>query len=183
MFTSNFEGCYFTLIMDFILEWCFRVGSIYSQWWLLLRQAGDCRPRSTLPWPESCCLSAPPCPPARKKSLRFSGVSWAYTSHRVVPHCVQPNILSVVFFVCFFPINVWNWTEISFQISSWISPWLFSTLEEAESSFLEAEQVVEELHQRGGITQDEKTKSELEISTGLSRCSVVKQTIVIFLDF
>ncbi|XP_010732600.3 tetratricopeptide repeat protein 23 [Larimichthys crocea] len=44
-----------------------------------------------------------------------------------------------------------------------------ANLEEAESSFLEAEQVVEELHQRGGITQDEKTKSELEISTGLSR--------------
>ncbi|KAM9352372.1 LOW QUALITY PROTEIN: tetratricopeptide repeat protein 23 [Symphorus nematophorus] len=39
----------------------------------------------------------------------------------------------------------------------------------AESSFLEAEQVVEDLHQRCGISQEEKIKTELEISTGLSR--------------
>ncbi|XP_037622878.1 tetratricopeptide repeat protein 23 [Sebastes umbrosus] len=46
---------------------------------------------------------------------------------------------------------------------------LTADLEEAESSFLEAEQVVEELHQQGGINQEEKMKTELEISTGLSR--------------
>ncbi|XP_041794586.1 tetratricopeptide repeat protein 23 [Chelmon rostratus] len=46
---------------------------------------------------------------------------------------------------------------------------LTANLEEAESSFLEAEQVVEELHQRGGINQEEKIKTRLEISTGLSR--------------
>ncbi|TDH09640.1 hypothetical protein EPR50_G00089310 [Perca flavescens] len=42
-------------------------------------------------------------------------------------------------------------------------------LEEAESSFLEAEHVLEELHQHGGINQEEKMKTALEISTGLSR--------------
>lgn len=46
----------------------------------------------------------------------------------------------------------------------------FLTLAEAESSFLEAEKIVEELHQRGAISQEEKTITELEISTGLSRC-------------
>ncbi|KAI3370734.1 hypothetical protein L3Q82_007278 [Scortum barcoo] len=40
---------------------------------------------------------------------------------------------------------------------------------EAESSFLEAEQVVEDLHRHDGINQEEKIKTELEISTGLSR--------------
>ncbi|KAK9516726.1 hypothetical protein VZT92_024642 [Zoarces viviparus] len=38
-----------------------------------------------------------------------------------------------------------------------------------ESSFLEAEQVLEELHQLSGINQEEKMKTELEISAGLSR--------------
>ncbi|XP_076589084.1 tetratricopeptide repeat protein 23 isoform X1 [Chaetodon auriga] len=46
---------------------------------------------------------------------------------------------------------------------------LTASLEEAESSFLEAEQVAEELQQRGGINQEEKIKTELEISAGLSR--------------
>lgn len=41
---------------------------------------------------------------------------------------------------------------------------------EAESSFLEAEKIVEELHELGGISQEEKTNAELQISTGLSRC-------------
>ncbi|XP_030280889.1 tetratricopeptide repeat protein 23 isoform X2 [Sparus aurata] len=44
-----------------------------------------------------------------------------------------------------------------------------ANLEEAESSFLEAQKVVEELHQRGGISQEEKINTEVEISTGLSR--------------
>ncbi|XP_073327347.1 tetratricopeptide repeat protein 23 isoform X3 [Pagrus major] len=44
-----------------------------------------------------------------------------------------------------------------------------ANLEEAESSFLEAEQVVEELHQRGSISQEEKINTEVEISTSLSR--------------
>ncbi|XP_034089529.1 tetratricopeptide repeat protein 23 isoform X2 [Gymnodraco acuticeps] len=69
------------------------------------QEAGDCRPRSTLPWPEICFLSAPPSPLA----------------------------------------------------------------EEAQSSFLEAEQVLEELHPQGGINQEEKMRTELEISIGLSR--------------
>uniref|UniRef100_A0AAQ4PP37 Tetratricopeptide repeat domain 23 n=1 Tax=Gasterosteus aculeatus aculeatus TaxID=481459 RepID=A0AAQ4PP37_GASAC len=42
-------------------------------------------------------------------------------------------------------------------------------LEEAECSFLEAERVLGELHQLGGINQEEKMKTELEISTCLSR--------------
>uniref|UniRef100_A0AAQ4QNC7 Tetratricopeptide repeat domain 23 n=1 Tax=Gasterosteus aculeatus aculeatus TaxID=481459 RepID=A0AAQ4QNC7_GASAC len=42
-------------------------------------------------------------------------------------------------------------------------------LEEAECSFLEAERVLGELHQLGGINQEGKTKTELEISTCLSR--------------
>uniref|UniRef100_UPI0037E991D6 tetratricopeptide repeat protein 23 n=1 Tax=Semicossyphus pulcher TaxID=241346 RepID=UPI0037E991D6 len=46
---------------------------------------------------------------------------------------------------------------------------LAANLEEAESSFLEGEQVLEELHQLGGISQEEKMKTELEISCGLSR--------------
>ncbi|XP_070686701.1 tetratricopeptide repeat protein 23 [Pempheris klunzingeri] len=46
---------------------------------------------------------------------------------------------------------------------------LTANLEAAKSSFLEAEQVLEELHQHGGINQEEKLKTELEISTGLSR--------------
>lgn len=46
-------------------------------------------------------------------------------------------------------------------------------LEEAQSSFLEAEQVLEELHPQGGINQEEKMRTELEISTGLSRYSSI----------
>ncbi|KAF3688857.1 hypothetical protein EXN66_Car004529 [Channa argus] len=41
--------------------------------------------------------------------------------------------------------------------------------EEAESSFLEAEQILLELYQHNGITQEEKIKTQLEISTGLCR--------------
>uniref|UniRef100_H3DPI0 Tetratricopeptide repeat domain 23 n=1 Tax=Tetraodon nigroviridis TaxID=99883 RepID=H3DPI0_TETNG len=43
------------------------------------------------------------------------------------------------------------------------------TVDEAESSFLESEKLVEELHQRGDISQEEKTDTEQEISTGLYR--------------
>ncbi|XP_059191665.1 tetratricopeptide repeat protein 23 isoform X2 [Centropristis striata] len=46
---------------------------------------------------------------------------------------------------------------------------LTANLEEAECSFLEAERVLEELHQHGGINQEEKMKTELEVSTALSR--------------
>ncbi|XP_074533433.1 tetratricopeptide repeat protein 23 isoform X2 [Halichoeres trimaculatus] len=46
---------------------------------------------------------------------------------------------------------------------------LIDNLEEAESSFLEAEQVLRELHQLGGINQEEKIKTELETCNGLSR--------------
>ncbi|XP_070763897.1 tetratricopeptide repeat protein 23 [Enoplosus armatus] len=46
---------------------------------------------------------------------------------------------------------------------------LTANLKEAESSFLEAEQALEELHQRGAINQEEKINTELEISTALSR--------------
>ncbi|XP_044049982.1 tetratricopeptide repeat protein 23 isoform X2 [Siniperca chuatsi] len=46
---------------------------------------------------------------------------------------------------------------------------LTANLEEAESSFLEAEQALEVLHQHSGINQEEKIKTELEISTALSR--------------
>ncbi|KAK2842229.1 hypothetical protein Q5P01_012429 [Channa striata] len=44
-----------------------------------------------------------------------------------------------------------------------------SPVEEAESSFLEAEQILLALQQHNGITQEEKIKTELEISTGLCR--------------
>ncbi|KAL6106804.1 ttc23 [Pungitius sinensis] len=44
-----------------------------------------------------------------------------------------------------------------------------ATLEEAEFSFLEAERVLGELHQLSGINQEEKIKTELEISSCLSR--------------
>lgn len=43
------------------------------------------------------------------------------------------------------------------------------TVEEAESSFLESERLVEELHQRSDISHAEKIKIELEISAGLYR--------------
>ncbi|XP_042352845.1 tetratricopeptide repeat protein 23 isoform X2 [Plectropomus leopardus] len=46
---------------------------------------------------------------------------------------------------------------------------LTANLEEAESSFLEAEQVLEQLHLQGAINQEEKMKTELEISSALSR--------------
>uniref|UniRef100_UPI003AAFB94B tetratricopeptide repeat protein 23 n=1 Tax=Centroberyx gerrardi TaxID=166262 RepID=UPI003AAFB94B len=46
---------------------------------------------------------------------------------------------------------------------------LTAHLEEAESSYLKAEQIQEELHQQGGINHEEKKKTELEISTSLSR--------------
>ncbi|XP_029991826.1 tetratricopeptide repeat protein 23 isoform X2 [Sphaeramia orbicularis] len=46
---------------------------------------------------------------------------------------------------------------------------LTATLEEAESAYLEAEQIIEELHQNDGISQEEKISNELEISSGLSR--------------
>lgn len=45
----------------------------------------------------------------------------------------------------------------------------FKSTNEAEASFLEAGKVVEELHQRSGISLEEKTKTELEISTSLCR--------------
>lgn len=53
---------------------------------------------------------------------------------------------------------------------------LFLTVEEAESSFLESERLIEE---RSDISQEEKIKTEQEISTGLYRyrsnekCSVI----------
>uniref|UniRef100_A0A8P4K077 Tetratricopeptide repeat domain 23 n=1 Tax=Dicentrarchus labrax TaxID=13489 RepID=A0A8P4K077_DICLA len=46
---------------------------------------------------------------------------------------------------------------------------LMDNLEDAENFFLETEKVLEDLHQRGGISQQEKMKTELELSTGLSR--------------
>ncbi|XP_038562597.1 tetratricopeptide repeat protein 23 [Micropterus salmoides] len=46
---------------------------------------------------------------------------------------------------------------------------LTANLEEAESSFVEAEQALEKLYQHDGINQEEKIKTELEISTSLSR--------------
>ena len=45
----------------------------------------------------------------------------------------------------------------------------FFTVEEAESSLLESERLVEELHQRGDISLEEKIKTEQEISAGLYR--------------
>ncbi|XP_018519544.1 tetratricopeptide repeat protein 23 isoform X1 [Lates calcarifer] len=46
---------------------------------------------------------------------------------------------------------------------------LTADFEEAESSFLEAEHVLQELHQHDAITQEEKIKTELEISTSICR--------------
>ncbi|TWW76365.1 Tetratricopeptide repeat protein 23 [Takifugu flavidus] len=46
---------------------------------------------------------------------------------------------------------------------------LFLTGEEAESSFLESERLVEELHQRGDISQEDKIKTIQEVSSGLYR--------------
>nr|XP_020467433.1 tetratricopeptide repeat protein 23-like isoform X2 [Monopterus albus] len=46
---------------------------------------------------------------------------------------------------------------------------LTNTLEEAESFFLEAKVILDELHHYSGINQEEKIKTELEISTGLCR--------------
>ncbi|XP_034540948.1 tetratricopeptide repeat protein 23 isoform X2 [Notolabrus celidotus] len=46
---------------------------------------------------------------------------------------------------------------------------LTDNLEEAECSFLEAEQVLGELHQLEGINQEEKIQTELEICNGLTR--------------
>ncbi|XP_029378617.1 tetratricopeptide repeat protein 23 isoform X1 [Echeneis naucrates] len=46
---------------------------------------------------------------------------------------------------------------------------LTANLEEAESSFLEAEQVLKELHQHCAMKQEDIIETELEISTGLCR--------------
>ncbi|XP_023120486.2 tetratricopeptide repeat protein 23 isoform X1 [Amphiprion ocellaris] len=46
---------------------------------------------------------------------------------------------------------------------------LTDNLVEAESSFLEAEHIVDELHQHSAVSQEEKIKTQLEISTGLCR--------------
>ncbi|KAM7396674.1 hypothetical protein PAMP_019698 [Pampus punctatissimus] len=46
---------------------------------------------------------------------------------------------------------------------------MFDNKGEAESSYLEAKQIIEELHQHEGINEEEKIKTELDISTGLSR--------------
>ncbi|XP_060891233.1 tetratricopeptide repeat protein 23 [Labrus mixtus] len=63
-----------------------------------------------------------------------------------------------------------NLTEINIKaINNMNKPLTPLTLEEAESSFLEAEQVLEELHQLGDINQEEKIKTELEICNGLFR--------------
>ncbi|CAK6951102.1 LOW QUALITY PROTEIN: tetratricopeptide repeat protein 23 [Scomber scombrus] len=47
--------------------------------------------------------------------------------------------------------------------------YVFNNKGEAELSYLEAKRIIEELHQHGGIGEEEKIKSDLEISTGLSR--------------
>ncbi|XP_041853609.1 tetratricopeptide repeat protein 23 isoform X2 [Melanotaenia boesemani] len=44
---------------------------------------------------------------------------------------------------------------------------LTDNLEEADSSFLKADQILAELHQHNVINQEEKTKTQLEISSGL----------------
>ncbi|XP_034032457.1 tetratricopeptide repeat protein 23 [Thalassophryne amazonica] len=46
---------------------------------------------------------------------------------------------------------------------------LSHTLEEAESSYLEASQILKELHRQDGVNPDEKIETQLEISTGLTR--------------
>lgn len=43
------------------------------------------------------------------------------------------------------------------------------TLKEAESSYLNAGQVLEELYEQGGVDREEKRTTELKISTALSR--------------
>jgi len=43
------------------------------------------------------------------------------------------------------------------------------TLKEAESSYLNAGQVLEQLYEQGGVDQEEKRITELKISTALSR--------------
>ncbi|XP_065813351.1 tetratricopeptide repeat protein 23 [Labrus bergylta] len=58
---------------------------------------------------------------------------------------------------------------LSVHLTQGGSALLTANLEEAESSFLEAEQVLEELHQLGDINQEEKIKTELEICNGLFR--------------
>ncbi|XP_068168462.1 tetratricopeptide repeat protein 23 [Antennarius striatus] len=44
-----------------------------------------------------------------------------------------------------------------------------ANLAEAESFFVEADYILQQLHQLGGISQEEKIKVELEVRTGLSR--------------
>ncbi|KAK2917882.1 tetratricopeptide repeat protein 23 isoform X1 [Channa argus] len=58
---------------------------------------------------------------------------------------------------------------LSIHLTSGGAAMLTASLQEAESSFLEAEQILLELYQHNGITQEEKIKTQLEISTGLCR--------------
>lgn len=46
---------------------------------------------------------------------------------------------------------------------------MFNSADEAEASFLEAGKTLEELHQQSSISREEKTKTQLEIFTGLYR--------------
>lgn len=153
------------LLLGIMLRWCSDLElaccSVYTQWWLfvpsgwaLQAQEHSAQARELLPF----CSSISSCGGEKLEVLLcLLGI-----------HLTRGGAsLLTAKYPChdMFYNNVWDWTELS----SWISPWLFSTLEEAESSFLEAERVVEELHQHDGINQEEKIKTELEISTGLSR--------------
>ncbi|XP_040894541.1 tetratricopeptide repeat protein 23 [Toxotes jaculatrix] len=58
---------------------------------------------------------------------------------------------------------------LSVHLTQGGSALLTAKLEEAESSFLEAEQVLKDLYQHSAIDQEEMIKTELEISTNLCR--------------
>ncbi|XP_017261505.1 tetratricopeptide repeat protein 23 isoform X2 [Kryptolebias marmoratus] len=58
---------------------------------------------------------------------------------------------------------------LSVNLTQGAASLLADNLEEADSSLLKAEQIMEELHQHGVINQEEKTKTHLEITSGLYR--------------
>lgn len=62
-----------------------------------------------------------------------------------------------------------RWKEIPKSNAKWGLDLFLNLADEAEASFLEAGKTLEELHQQSSISLEEKTNTELEISTGLYR--------------
>lgn len=161
---------YTSFILSHILKWCqiscltlkvYAVKLGYFTWlypsgWGLQSQEHLAMAREMLPF----CSSISPCKEEKLKVLLSLHLTWGGTSLLLDKYPYQPFLSR-------------GYTKINLNVNLFCkSSWLFSTLGEAESSFLEAEQILRELHQLVGISQEEKLETELEICNGLSRLSI-----------